>query len=587
MEGRRRTQAIFWGIVGTAVTIVVIILFKIMPSKPEQPTGTPAAQVLEATATPAGPPVEILMLTADTKAEWVHVVTDPFNEARHTTSSGRPIWVNVEEQDSPGEAQQRVLDGEIKPVVWSPGDMSWIEGANQVWEDRYNRPLVSGECPRTVYAATGFAMWRPMAEALGWPDEPIGWETLVELAADPEGWGRYGHPEWGAFTFGHSHPDHSTTGFSVLATLAYGTLGLTEGLTPELVKSEAVVEAFRTVELNTYHYGTSTRKLLTLMAENGPSYLHAVTSSETATLKSNEVNAEIMRYPFVFIFPAEGTFWSDNPYCIVEESWVSDEQREAAEIYREYLLAPEQQDMAVTIGLRPAVEGVAMHDPISFEYGTDPRVSPHTIPPLAEVDGDTAAAIRDVFHATKKKATVIVLLDTSSSMSGEKIENAVAGTAVFLSALGKDDEATIYTFDSQINLLRPAGRAGEVGERLTLVLQDVEAGGSTKLYDAVCEGVGRINRQWHADEAAGERRLYGVVVLSDGDDTASDRNEQEMFSCLPSGEDVEGVKVFTIAYGKRADEELLASIAERTNGGFFAGDPESIEYVYRAIAAEQ
>jgi Ca-activated chloride channel family protein len=364
-------------------------------------------------------------------------------------------------------------------------------------------------------------------------------------------------------------------------------LGMTEGLTPELVKSETVVEAFRTVELNTYHYGMSTRKLLTLMAENGPSYLHAVTSSETATLKSNEVNAEIMRYPFVFIFPAEGTFWSDNPYCIVEEGWVSEEEREAAEIYREYLLAPEQQDMAVTIGLRPAVEGIALHDPISLEYGTDPRVSPHTIPPLEVVDGETAAAIRDVFHATKKKATVIVLLDTSSSMMGGKIENAVAGTIVFLNELAKDDEVVIYTFASEVTMMRPAGRVGEVGERLTPVLQSLRAQGNTRLYEAVCQGVEHTDRLWQADETAGERRLYGVVVLSDGDDTASDRSQEEMFDCLPTGEDVEGVKVFTIAYGSDADEELLTRIAERTNGRFFTGDPESIEYVYRAIAAEQ
>jgi Ca-activated chloride channel family protein len=543
------------------------------------------------TPTPTSPvppnAVEILMLTADTKAEWVNVVTDPFNEARHTTLSGRPIWVHVEEQDSPGDAQGRVLAGEIKPVVWSPGDMSWIEGANQVWQDRHNRPLVSGECPRTVYAATGFAMWRPMAEALGWPDAPIGWETLVELSADPEGWGRYGHPEWGQFTFGHSHPDHSTTGFSVLATLAYGTLGLTEGLTPELVKGEAVVGAFRTVELNTYHYGTSTRKLLTLMAENGPSYLHAVTSSETATLKSNEVNEEIMRYPFVFIFPAEGTFWSDNPFCIVEESWVSEEQREAAEIYRDYLLAPEQQDMAVTIGLRPAVEGTPLHDPISIAYGTDPRVSPHTIPPLAELDGETAAAIRDLFHQTKKTAAIIILLDTSSSMQGIKIRNAAEATADFVDQLARDDEVYGYVFGGAVRALEPSGRAGDVAERLGNVFRGLYADGNTQLYDAICQGVEFADRLREEDEAAGEPRLYGVVVLSDGDDTDSERTEADMFRCLPSGEAVEGVKVFTIAYGEDANTDLLQRIANRTNGGFFTGDPASIEYVYRAIAAEQ
>jgi Ca-activated chloride channel family protein len=81
--------------------------------------------------------------------------------------------------------------------------------------------------------------------------------------------------------------------------------------------------------------------------------------------------------------------------------------------------------------------------------------------------------------------------------------------------------------------------------------------------------------------------LYGIVVLSDGEDTNSDRTEGDMFGCLPSGEDVEGVKVFTIAYGSDADGELLLRVANRTNGKAYTGDPATIEEVYTAISFEQ
>jgi Ca-activated chloride channel family protein len=60
-----------------------------------------------------------------------------------------------------------------------------------------------------------------------------------------------------------------------------------------------------------------------------------------------------------------------------------------------------------------------------------------------------------------------------------------------------------------------------------------------------------------------------------------------MFACLPSGEDVQGVKVFTIAYGGDADKDLLTRVANRTNGKTFAGDPDTIQRVYTAISAEQ
>ena len=532
-------------------------------------------------------PVEVMLLTSDTKAEWLHTVTAPFNAARRTTASGKPILVSVVGHGSPGESQQRIVNGELQPILWSPGDISWIETANQIMRDRGQQPLVTEDCPRLVYAATGFAMWRPMAEALGWPDAPIGWGDIVNLAADPEGWASYGHPEWGQFKFGHTHPAHSSTGFSMMANLAYTTLNERSGLTPEKVKSPEVIEAFRLVENNTFHYGTSTRSLMTLMATRGPAYLHAVTSSETSMLKNNEVFKDTMRFPFVFIFPADGTFWSDNPACLVEADWVSEEQREAALIYRDYLLEYEQQDMAVTIGLRPSDPTVAMHDPISLEFGTDPRVSPQSVPPLESVDGRTAEALIDVFEQTKKKATIIVALDVSQSMLGEKIENAVAGTVSFLNHLAKDDEIFVYVFNHDLVELQPSGRVGEVVETLSGKLETLYAKGNTRLYDTVCQAVYTIQEARLADIAAGENRLYGVVVLSDGEDTYSDKTEADMFNCLPSGEDVTGVKVFTIAYGEDADEDLLLRIATRTNGKTYTGDPETIDQIYLAISSEQ
>jgi Ca-activated chloride channel family protein len=60
-----------------------------------------------------------------------------------------------------------------------------------------------------------------------------------------------------------------------------------------------------------------------------------------------------------------------------------------------------------------------------------------------------------------------------------------------------------------------------------------------------------------------------------------------MFNCLPSGESVTGIKIFTIAYGADADKDLMKRIATRTNGKTFDGKPENIDTIYNAISAEQ
>ena len=253
----------------------------------------------------------------------------------------------------------------------------------------------------------------------------------------------------------------------MLATLAYAAAGKTAGLTAADVRSAAVVDAFRKVELDTYHYGTSTRGLLTVMAVRGPAYLHASTASETSTLKNNEVNKEVMRFPFAFIFPAEGAFWQDNPACLLDASWVSAEQEEAARTYRDYLLAFEQQDKAVQIGLRPAAAGVPLHCPICLETGTDPRVSPQTVTPLANVSAETQASIIEVFKETKKKATVVLVLDRSGSMEGEKLTNAVAATGSFIARLDPKDRVQLTAFDQSLLSFGLVADVATVRDRLS------------------------------------------------------------------------------------------------------------------------
>ena len=539
-------------------------------------------------ATPEAPAGSVVVdiASSNTKENWMDTLVAQFNAEEHETGDGNIIFVRVSHVTS-GGSQLAILDGDIQPQVWSPGDQSWVDGANSVWRDRTGRPLVSEACPSTVLAPSGFAMWRPMAEALGWPDTPISWDDLVDLAANPAGWNSLGHPEWGAFKFGHVHPTYSNVGLQMMTALVYSTVGETGGLTPEMVYSDPVVEAFTKVELNTWHYGIQSRNLIERMIVRGPNYLHAVTTSEAEMLKTNEERAGELRFQLAFIFPAEGTFWSEHPYCLLDADWVSDEQAEAAGIFRDYLLARPQQELAIDNYLRPVDESIALHTPLSLDDGTDPRVNTSVVPALESPSAEAAEAVKDVFFQTKKKATVILLLDTSGSMEGDKIKQAVESTVNFVERLDPEDEVYVMTFSYDVILLPQGGSAGEVGEDLARTLLGLFAEGNTPLYDAVCEANEFMNQLKAEHDASGERRLYGIVLLSDGDDTSSDRTENQMFGCLPSGEDVEGTKIFTIGYGEDADTDLMLRIANRTNGLSFTAAPGTIDRIYNSISAEQ
>jgi Ca-activated chloride channel family protein len=538
--------------------------------------------------------VHVEIWTNDTKASWVHAVTETFNEKGLKTHSGKTIIVNVEQRDSgdfPVEIEARLEEQKKGPTIISPGTIAWVSAADIIWQKSKGHPLVPEVCPTLAYAPIGFGMWRSMAQAMGYPDVPIGWQDIVDLAADPEGWARYGHPEWGQFKFGHTDPNSSNTGLTAMTSFVYATLDQTGGLNPDLVRSPQVAAAFAKLELITYHYGSSTRSLNVSTATRGKAYLHAVASSENSILATNYFQHDILDEPLVFIFPKEGAFWSENPFCIVDAPWVTTDQREAAGLYRDYLLSREAQIETVKGWLRPVnLAYLPQTLPDEWQY-TNPSITIEDIPPLeTDSSGETTAAVQEVFNRAKKKATTILVLDTSASMRGEKIRVAKEGLVSFLRQLDEEDEVMLYRFDDSVEVVQPLARAGAVVDSLSHEIEAIRLPilAQTALHDAVCQAKAAAEAAKLEDEAGEERRLYGIVLLSDGEDTRSKTLESEMFAdCLPQSESADVVKVFTIAYGEDAVVELLERIAERTNGRAFVADPDNIEEVYEAISFEQ
>ncbi|HXQ32766.1 MAG TPA: hypothetical protein VN843_01970, partial [Anaerolineales bacterium] len=143
--------------------------------------GVVATPPADATAAPPANSVAIEISSSNTKEDWMNAVVEKFNQEQHKVASGDAVFVTVRHVTS-GGSQSAILDGTSKPVVWSPGDQSWVDEANRVWRDRNGKLLIPNECTQTVFAPIGFAMWRPMAEALGWPDKPISWDDIAALS---------------------------------------------------------------------------------------------------------------------------------------------------------------------------------------------------------------------------------------------------------------------------------------------------------------------------------------------------------------------------------------------------------------------
>jgi Ca-activated chloride channel family protein len=512
--------------------------------------------------------------SSSAKKTWIDEVTGDFNQQRNRVD-GRTIHVNVTHVTS-GGSLRNIIEGKIQPDLWSPGEGSWVKLANNHWQNVYSRPFIRNT-KDVVNVPLIIAMWEPMARALGYPNKPLGWKDIAEVAANPKGWAAYGHQEWGKFRWGHAHAE-ANSGFLTVLSEVYSCLGKTENMTVEDLKAPGVKRFLKTAESAVEHYGMSNSWLDEQMRTKGPGYLSAVTQYENAIIESNRTYGS-KPFKLVAIYPKEGAFWTRHPAGIPDADWVTPEKRKAAELYIDYLLQQEVQRKAMEIGLRPISQKIPLEEPFTPEYGVQARIDTSRI--FHTPDEQVLRRVRELWEESKMPASVVVLLDISGSMQGSPLEYAKKGAATFIEKMNKWDELEVITFNHQLAKLADLDRISANGEKARQKIQNLFADGGTCLFDAMQSALETVQKR----RRVAPNRRYGIVLLSDGDDTNSETGKYDFLDDLPRGDSPDVIRIYTIAYGEEANRDLLIEIAKSTNARMFKSLPEDIEKVYRELSA--
>ena len=139
-------------------------------------------------------------------------------------------------------------------------------------------------------------------------------------------------------------------------------------------------------------------------------------------------------------------------------------------------------------------------------------------------DGDRQTITQ--FETERVPVSLGIVLDTSGSMGGEKMDAARAALRRFVyDLLSPTDEMFLYRFDSHPILVQ-----GWTEDRARLMrgLGSVVPAGGTALYDTVAEAVPLAGD--------GSRRKKALVVISDGNDTNSDIEVDELQQLIRESE---------------------------------------------------
>jgi Ca-activated chloride channel family protein len=524
-----------------------------------------------------GPSVTISIVYGSEKREWLDPLVEAFNASGTKTPSGETIIVEATPMGSI-ESMDALLEGRLQATVWSPASSLYLPIAQSEWRRVNGTELTEATPKNLVLSPVIVAMWKPMAEALGWPGKPIGWSDIAALATSEEGWAAYGYPEWGSFKLGHTHPEYSNSGLSAVLAQAYAGAGKQRDLTPQDLQSEAVREFLQQVQSSIIHYGTSTGFFAERMFERGPSYLSAAVMYENLVVaqESKRIAGTSLQMPVVAIYPREGTFTANHPYVILSAPWVSDVQIEAAKAFEAYLLDRPQQLKALDLGFRPADASIPFAAPLDATHGVD-VTQPKT--ELATPSQETLRGIADLWRQTKKPVDLIAVVDVSGSMEGDKISAARTSLAQFIGLLDDRDRLQITLFSDGATTMIPMAPVGERREEMQRRVGGIVESGNTTLYDTLAQVYAEMG-------ALGDpNHIRAIVVLSDGMDTASSSSLSELLATIGrTQEGGESIKVFTIAFGGDADEDVLGQISEATGARTYSSDPATIQQIYAEIA---
>jgi VWFA-related protein len=175
------------------------------------------------------------------------------------------------------------------------------------------------------------------------------------------------------------------------------------------------------------------------------------------------------------------------------------------------------------------------------------------------LDAGSRRPIVDLRTEIAAPASIALLVDSSGSMKiGHALEAARQVASQVLDRLDSSrDEAALLTFDSRLLELQ---RFTRDYEPVRMRLEDLDAYGTTSLYDAIAQAARTL------EPHAGRRRA--IVVLTDGADNSSAMTPTEV-SAVASSIDV---PVYVLAVGATGTQGPLVDLAHWTGGDFFVAN---------------
>jgi hypothetical protein len=262
------------------------------------------------------------------------------------------------------ETAEAIIDGSLKPTIWSPADTMVMALADSDWRAKTGTPLFTAageDAPQPLLLSPlVFVVWEDRADALLKAGKgKLTWKAIRTAVTSNRGWMAVGgKSDWGFVKLGHTDPTRSNSGLQALWLMTlefYGgpaTVGVDRLLRPDYQEFVAGIERGVT------RFEPSTGTFMIDMVRFGPSKYDIALVYESSAIAQLD-NAQ-GRWGNLRVYYPAMTVWSDHPAGLLATDWITPAQRDAARKLLAHLRSRDTQQQALAFGFRPADPGVAL-----------------------------------------------------------------------------------------------------------------------------------------------------------------------------------------------------------------------------------
>jgi Ca-activated chloride channel homolog len=507
-------------------------------------------------------------------------MTDVIQRAAITWTNSHPVVLDhCMRAEVASVPPQAVLDGlttgwDTKSLGARPG--AWLPESS-LWVNRLaaqDARLLGSEPASVATSPVVLAMPENAAAAIR-ENSMFRWKDLPELVSTPDGWSRFGRPEWGAFTV--AVPDVATNPASALAlqsVLADASSGGSGPVTVDMLNAPGVSEAMRRLASSVPSSQPATTvealKALVTASDLRGTPFHAVPTLEYDLYRRNvgaDGNASPTA-PLAGVLIGGPTPTADFPFIAITDERVDQLQVRAAQKFREFLQTGPQQLELAKVGLRVPSTKVRPNPAPGIGWAV-------TQQDLTAADANTTQQISAAWtNAGGSGQVVTVLVDVSRSMLEDDGKGKSRLDWVKVALSGQIDRfgsgwLGLWTFsrnlgerDEPYRKLVDTAPVSDNRAALKDAVAGMEAASATFLYLSL------LTVYDSALEHYEEGRQNRLVLITDGPDDSQLTYEQFKRELVKRQAGHPDLPISIIAIGPDPDRDELTELARSTGGTF-------------------